>query len=124
MPRKRKRYAPASTAPSAWMSTPHPTARRIAPPRMPRPPVSPRTVGRSLSGDLALQTGQRVALREMDRRVALQRLRVLEAAPGIDHKDVLVRIDEALLRQLVRALDRGRALRAHEQPFAHRDQPH
>src|SRR4029077_1008527 len=124
MPRNRNRYAPASLAPRACMSTPNPTARRTAPPRMPRPPVIPRMVGRSLVGDLTLEPGQRDARREMVRRIALQRFRVFEPAAGVDDEDVLVRVDEALHRELMRTLERGGALGTHEEPFAHRGESH
>src|SRR5438270_4072082 len=99
MPRKRKRYAPASATPMACMRTPNPTASSTAPPRMPRPPVIPRTVG-SLVGEQAFDAGHRGAPRQPDRRVALERLGVLEAAAGVDHEHVLVRVDQALTCEL------------------------
>src|SRR5258708_5619825 len=107
-PRNRKRYAPASVTPIACMRTPKPTARRTAPPRMPRPPVIPRTLG-SLPGEQAFEAGQSRAFGQGYRSRALQRFAVFEAASGVDHEDVLVRVDEPLLRELARALERGRA---------------
>src|ERR1700716_3497647 len=120
MPRNRNRYAPASVAPSACMSTPNPTASRTAPPRMPRPPVRPRTLGASLRGRQALEPRHRLARREADRGGALQRFGVLEPAAGVDDEHVFVRVDESLFRELVRTGDRGGALGTDEHPFAHR----
>src|SRR5713226_3088494 len=105
------------------MRTPKPTASMTAPPRMPRPPVIPRTLG-SLPGEQAFEPGQWRALLEPDRHRALQRFAVFQAAASIDDEHVLMRVDEALLRELARALERGRTLGADEHPFAHAGEPH
>src|SRR5688572_21254112 len=58
--------------------------------------------------ELPLDARDRRASLEPHRRETLERLRIQEPAPGVEHDDVLVLVDEAHLAQLVRTLEGDR----------------
>src|SRR5581483_1118469 len=117
-PSATKRYALALGTPTAWRRKGAPTATSTEPPRMPRRPRGPPAcmVERQSSGPDHLC--RQLTPGEPSRPSTLERLRVLEAAPGVEDDDALAVGDPAVAAQPRDGREGGATLGAHEHPFA------